>query len=343
MLSVVILHSQLIAPGLARMPFFSDFGWIGVRLFFVISGFIIAERIAFETSLPQFLLRRYLRVFPLYALATIIALATSVVTGSAIYSVSRTDSGAPFETDDRIFYILDSLLIIPQDRWPVLMVGWSLEYEVVFYAAFGCAFFFAKRKGALAIMFALAVVATLKPSISQPFFDSFFIYFLIGCLSREVVHLGLRYRASFAVAVCFVTGLLSILHLYEFLDLTAVGFVTATAFCFGAMIIAAVDLEQRTILFSGRSTLVLIGDMSFSIYLVHWLLIPVAGSLVENLQLTSIELEVFRLASLLAVLIVSWLVWRFVERPLNMACRRAVSAATLRTNYSERTFPKGLN
>jgi peptidoglycan/LPS O-acetylase OafA/YrhL len=338
-LSVVILHSQSIAPGLVEIPFFSDFGWIGVCLFFVISGFVIAERIAFETSLKEFILRRYLRVVPLYALATLIAFAISVAMDAAIFTAARTEDGTAFAIDDLGTYLVASLLILPQDRWPFFMVGWSLEYEVVFYVTFGCTFFFLKRKGALAVMLALTALGSLELPFVRTLFDSFFVYFLIGCLAREVTHLRLRHQGPLAASIAMTTASLAILHLYQVLDLTNLGFVTAGALCFGSMIVGIVELEKRTGLFSGRTMLVLIGDISYSIYLVHWLLFPLVKSWVANLQLTSLEFEILRALSILTALVLSWLVWRFIERPLNRACRRAISTGSLHANYQERPSP----
>jgi len=322
-LSVVVLHSQEIAPHLTRVPFFSDFGWLGVRLFFVISGFIIAERIGRETSLKTYLLRRYLRVFPLYALVTLVAFALSVAIDSAIFTAARTEDGSPFVIGNLFSYVMSSMFIVPQDRWPFFMVGWSLEYEVVFYVTFGCAFFLLNRKGALAIMVILSAVGALELPFVRTFFDSFFLYFLVGCLAREAVRLEVPHGGRLAGCVCTASALLTGLHLIRAVDLSGLGFVVASAICFGSLIVFVVDLERRTSRYARRTALVLIGDMSFSIYLVHWLVFPLAGIFSADLQLISFEAEIFRLVCVSAVLGLSWLVWRFVERPLNKAFRPA--------------------
>ena len=92
-----MLHS----PGSAGIPFLDpagppwfladmDWGWIGVRLFFVLSGFLItgmlldARRIADnKTTTPAFQLhqiyaRRFLRIFPIYYLVIGITVALNV-------------------------------------------------------------------------------------------------------------------------------------------------------------------------------------------------------------------------------------------------------------------------
>ena len=165
-MAVLILHSNFsIEQGVYQVPFFSQFGWIGVRLFFVISGFIIAERIAFERSLGAFLFRRYMRVLPLYALITMVALLVSVAVGRGIFGTSRTDSGGVYDPEP-VAYFLKSLFIVPQDPWPAFMVGWSLEYEVVFYFSFGIAYFLGGRGGALATMLAMSVAGVVFPDLT---------------------------------------------------------------------------------------------------------------------------------------------------------------------------------
>ena len=61
-----------------KCTFVTNFSWIGVSLFFVISGFIISERIDVERSFGAFLFKRYMRVLPLYGLFTLLAIALSL-------------------------------------------------------------------------------------------------------------------------------------------------------------------------------------------------------------------------------------------------------------------------
>ncbi|WP_370599935.1 acyltransferase family protein [Pseudomonas nitroreducens] len=100
-------------------------GHSGVDLFFVISGFVIAWT-SFLKPTPsrspvQFAIRRFFRVAPLYWLATIL--------WAFVYP-----EGVTLERLAR------SLAFMPTDIWPtpfygfpVLYVGWSLNYEIYFY------------------------------------------------------------------------------------------------------------------------------------------------------------------------------------------------------------------
>src|SRR5215207_8678629 len=74
-----------------------DLGWLGVRLFFVLSGFLItgilldARSLTETTSLTpvyligQFYIRRFLRIFPIYYLVIAIALMFNVMPGRELW------------------------------------------------------------------------------------------------------------------------------------------------------------------------------------------------------------------------------------------------------------------
>lgn len=96
-------------------------GSIGVDIFFVISGYIIAESV---TKLPStkpaltFFINRFSRVAPYYYLLTIIA-AIFVFIFSRQFNVVR---------------LVKSFLFIPDKRFdPTLFLGWSLIHEMFFY------------------------------------------------------------------------------------------------------------------------------------------------------------------------------------------------------------------
>ncbi len=107
----------------------------GVDLFFVISGFIMvyASRRLFGTPRAgaQFMARRIARIVPLYWLATSLAL---ILLG---YEAARGKGAFP-----GVWEILASFGFIPFARpqdglvQPVTGVGWTLNYEMFFYAVF---------------------------------------------------------------------------------------------------------------------------------------------------------------------------------------------------------------
>lgn len=96
-----------------------DFGWFGVALFFLISGFIISDRASVE-GVYKFVVRRILRIYPMLAVAVALSIAciptkTPVTMPTLLLNLS-----------------LANYLIYPQ----VVLVGvaWTLVIEMVFYA-----------------------------------------------------------------------------------------------------------------------------------------------------------------------------------------------------------------
>jgi peptidoglycan/LPS O-acetylase OafA/YrhL len=69
------------------MPFVKRFGTFGVELFFVISGFVIMNSVR-KYDLREFLLRRLIRIYPLFAAFTIAFFALSLITNFHSHSAS---------------------------------------------------------------------------------------------------------------------------------------------------------------------------------------------------------------------------------------------------------------
>lgn len=122
------------------------FPWpMGVDLFFVISGYIMYwtnwREFGVSWAPREFLLRRVIRIVPLYYLATSLIVAVLLLMPSRL---NTTQMDVP--------QILSSYLFWPYMRYdgeirPVLSLGWTLNYEVFFYAIFAVALFFPRRVG----------------------------------------------------------------------------------------------------------------------------------------------------------------------------------------------------
>jgi peptidoglycan/LPS O-acetylase OafA/YrhL len=117
----------------APAPFSQVFA-IGVDVFFVISGFIMAYisgpyRSGAKSPL-DFLSRRVIRVYPMYLLATVVCVAF------LWFGAVRQGGSRPFDLSTS--RILDSIAFVPSfnaqgEVQPVLGVGWTLYYEMYFY------------------------------------------------------------------------------------------------------------------------------------------------------------------------------------------------------------------
>jgi exopolysaccharide production protein ExoZ len=122
------------AFGATPHPF--PFGAHGVDLFFVISGFVMWHGAAVNPQTPaHFWKRRMRRIIPLYWAS--IALVVLLVHVFGVRPLGGTDEIGP---------VIKSLLFIPYfnkngTMGPVVSPGWTLNYEMFFYAIFGASLF----------------------------------------------------------------------------------------------------------------------------------------------------------------------------------------------------------
>jgi peptidoglycan/LPS O-acetylase OafA/YrhL len=141
-------------------------GGIGVDLFFVISGFVMAHTLVARAQNPlaalAFLLRRILRIYPLYFLATVFtAVVMLIQTGASIDWI----------------YLFKSVTAVPLSDAkgdylsPMLFLGWTLSFEMFFYLVLGVLIGFgvANWKVLGAILLALVAAGQIVPPTSVIF------------------------------------------------------------------------------------------------------------------------------------------------------------------------------
>lgn len=125
------------------------FGGSFVDVFFIISGLVIAKVTEKRFCLTVFLKNRILRIYPSYLIATLLMIVALYVTGNS-FQVSE---------------LIRSILLFPsfgdEIYYPLLRVGWSLAYEMFFYAAFGLTLFFqqiVERRITVAVMLSVSLI-----------------------------------------------------------------------------------------------------------------------------------------------------------------------------------------
>jgi peptidoglycan/LPS O-acetylase OafA/YrhL len=142
-LLVVVYHVANVERdfGLGFNPLrpFLWFGYAGVDLFFVLSGFIIAATsradLGRSARLPRFAFRRVWRIYPTYWAALAVAV--------GVFAVLSPD---PLITANWLWEAIDTLLLLPQTPIPRFVpVAWSLSYELMFYAVFAALFLLPRR------------------------------------------------------------------------------------------------------------------------------------------------------------------------------------------------------
>ena len=110
------------------------FGWLGVDLFFVLSGFLITDilirGLGKENFLKFFYIKRVLRIFPIYFLLLIVFLVI-------IPNLPSYDGHLKYYTDNQIWlwtYLQNWLFAFKEQEFTnVLMHLWSLGVEEQYY------------------------------------------------------------------------------------------------------------------------------------------------------------------------------------------------------------------
>lgn len=340
-LAVVLWHSHMAVkhlPGGSVAPVspFLAHGYAAVDVFFCISGFVICHAArGLDLSAREFVLRRVARIYPLYWVLSLPLLAVVVVDAmrGGGWFIDR-PSADPL-------YLLLSLAAFPQERTPLLGVGWSLEHELVFYAIFGTLLALGRERWLVPLLVVLSMLAAVKLAVAPDAWDAHLlsphqIQFLAGVLVWHARAFLARLPAlPLAVAAAVAWGA-ACLHF----GTTAEGDLhplerVCTWGGVGALILAALLAAERTAagrLFDARP-IILVGSASYALYLSHPLTLSVTGKL-AGLAHLPIGVEPMRWAAVALAIAVALVLHRAVELPLNRAllarARRLASPRTPR-------------
>jgi exopolysaccharide production protein ExoZ len=293
-LIVVLDHCEFVGGTIAdrlKTPFyFPTFpGRLGVDIFFVISGFIMvfisSDGTKWITAPVQFFRNRWTRIVPIYLVATILYVALFFASGNFTrWSLPQYLASAFF-----IPYF-DSVTNLP---FPILSQGWTLNFEMFFYALFAISLNFPRRIAlpVLSLTFVTLVLIGIvwnlisdaplvltpmprKPDFIVPRFwlHPIILEFLAGVLlavfRERILQRGQLYEFSFPVMVCVVLiGTYIVLaNLRETMTLLP----SLTRFgC--AVSVVAICVLTRDPAPSTRfqQAIVFLGGCSYSLYLFH--------------------------------------------------------------------------
>jgi peptidoglycan/LPS O-acetylase OafA/YrhL len=298
-------------------PYF-DWGF-GVDIFFVISGFIMiyttADRFGRAGAASTFLTRRFVRIAPLYWLMTAGLIAVAVVAPRLL--------NVPIENWRSI---VTSCLFIPDIRGngevrPILAAGWTLNYEMFFYAVFACCLTLPLRRGVLCLggfFTALCVLGALValPGIALPFWSNsivleFVLGILIGlaCRSRWTLPAGAALAlTAFAIVLAIAFG-----PLWGWSQILP-RFISGGAPA--ALLVAAAALGPSLAPSRIVGLLVAAGDASYSLYLTHPFVLRPLRNIWTALDGGSLPLGLYVLICVFAASAGAIAVHQLIEKPL---------------------------
>ncbi len=305
-----IAHPYPSAPGITHL-----LGRYGVTIFFVISGYIMVHTTGLATFEPKrFITRRLVRVVPLYYVATLFLAVCTLVLPSAF---KRTVFDVP--------HLLTSLLFIPSytpdgthQIAPFFKLGWTLNYEMFFYAVFAALFFLTALRRALAISLVFVGLILLGQAVQfSAAIPKFYTELsLLGFVAGVWVGLAAIGR-GFAVPVV-VRRMVAVASLVS-LGILVARYGELRDAPWTQVWIAATAAVQVALLASTRRAvprfLVVAGDASYAMYLFHMFAIGIATAVERRLpdSMIFVMMGVAAVAGIASGIVVHYL----VELPLN--------------------------
>lgn len=324
-LGVLVHHTahEVAQKSGARVPFGElVVGAGGVDLFFVISGFVMVYASQGLFAQPgasrTFILRRIARIVPLYWAVTALLVAY-------IYVAHRIFP-PPFITTEGV---IASFLFIP---WPlpnglpapVHALGWTLNYEMFFYAVFAVAIMLPRRAAVFVItaLFALLAASGLFVRLPQPFafwFSPIILEFCFGMLIARAYLDGKR--ISLWNALVLTVAALG-LYLISAITGPAVAWRWLEWGAPGALLVAAFTLVKRPPPAGAVSRAMgFLGDASYSLYLVHALVIPLVRRAMPAVDPVLMP-WLYALALIGASIAAACLSYLWFERPITRTLQR---------------------
>jgi peptidoglycan/LPS O-acetylase OafA/YrhL len=241
------------------------YGYLGVELFFLISGFVILMSLEKNDSFFSFIYKRWLRLFPAMLIATVLVYSTS-------FFLYERPAGVP-----QFNSILPGLIFM-EPSWIKLITGieisplegafWSLYVEFKFYFIFGFLYFLFGKKYAIIGVFSLFILAIVGfkfdigflISLSKEFSLEYFDWFVIGSLMY-------LFFVDKKVKYLIFSILISLLEFYKCLahgDLGKMFFLLLILILF----LLPVCFDKTRFLISNKLFL-FFGLISYPLYLIH--------------------------------------------------------------------------
>jgi len=317
---------QVALPALAPV---AQYGFLGVPVFFAISGFVIAYSAEGRTPIG-FAIARFSRIYPTFLFCMMLTSLAILLLGANRFGVTPAQ------------WLANLFIWAPALGQPYVDASyWSLVIEVIFYAwvaafiAFGL---FPRRIDSIILIW-LAITFANELTIDAPIVEKFFIaddsgFFAVGLLTYEHYRGRRDLRLYGLLALALGTATFQAVHKLERLGPHTGGtFDPAVAAAICIISLAIVFLATRVRHLPLPTGLVLAaGGITYPLYLLHMQL----GYVFFTAMHPENHAVLVTLAIVSAAVVLAWAVWRFVERPAHRWTRSWMTDVATRLGWPSR-------
>jgi len=268
-----------------------EYGYTGVQIFFVISGFILPYSLYKShyqiKHFGTFLIKRIVRIHPAYIAAILCGVILTIITGRELSSVGGLFSQVLF---------VNSLFDQPFSS----AVFWTLAIEFQFYILISLLYplLLSNSRSFLIVVLLSAVSVSVQSGAHifkwMPFFGAGILIFNFRCTKMP------------GTAFCAAT-----IALITFICLNS-EVAQCTAATFAILFILFAQFEKATIL---HQLFLFLGSVSYSLYLTHWDLGRMALRLTRHIPVIAKIPEIRLLLGLMFSVFFAWLFYIIIEKP----------------------------
>jgi peptidoglycan/LPS O-acetylase OafA/YrhL len=320
---------QVAIPALAPV---AQYGFLGVPVFFAISGFVIAYSAEGRTPIG-FAIARFSRIYPTFVLCMTLTFVATVLFGAGHFEVTPTQ------------WLANLLVAAPLLDQPYVDTSyWSLVIEIVFYAwvavlmALGL---FPRRIDAIIVIW-LAITFANELTIDTPIFEKLFMaddsgFFAVGLLIYQNYRgrRGARFWALSALALG--TAVFQAVHKLERLDVHTGG-------SFDPRIVAAICVVSLGIVFLATrikrvplpaGIVLAAGGITYPLYLLHMQF----GYVIFTALALERHVGAVTCAIVFGTFVLAYILWRFAETPTHRWLKGRMTAVTEAVGWSSTSRP----
>ncbi len=290
----------------------TKYGYLGVQLFFMISGFVIFMT-ASNANLKSFAISRIVRLYPAFWACCSITFIAILLMGNGRFSVTFTQYLANMT-------MFSEFMNVPS----IDGAYWSIFIEIRFYLLIAIMLAFKQMRNAEYFMIAwLAYTAKTAvfgaDKLSVYLISEYAAFFIAGASMFMVWKNGFSIIRTATIAISFALSLYQALKQATVLtgvfklevdSLVVIAIVTS---CFVAMLLSA----TRNTGFFGRTNWTTVGALTYPLYLLHQFI----GYMTFNLLYDKVNVHLLFWSVILLVLAAAYAVNQLIEKPMSTRLR----------------------